>query len=144
MSAITIFPIHPDNGNGWNTSTHFSKVCRGEKNEAEFINCIENNAYSAKDIIQYIPNEYRLENFYTVQYRGIVKSLHIDTGGKPTYFYYLRFNGNIRYYIYFTDIKLQFIPGNPSMIPRTMLPIKEREGQILLYLEVKFLFKFPN
>ena len=70
---------------------------------------------------------------------GLVKSAQINPINpekKPITRYWIKLNGQLRYDIYFTDPKVQFISDDASLIPRTKFVLKENEGVMQIRLKV--------
>ena len=118
----------------------------GNLSGEKFIKCIEENAYTTEDIFSRyeVPNflHYKLEisTFYMLVFYGLVKSLQINPINpekKPVKRYWIKLNGHLRYNIYFTDPKVQFISDDASLIPRTKLVLKQNEGEMRIRLKVK-------
>ena len=144
--AITIFPKNPINGEGWNSTIARNAICKtGDLSGEKFIKCIEENAYTTEDIFSRyeVPNflHYKLEisTFYMLVFYGLVKSLQINPINpekNPITRYWIKLNGHLRYDIYFTDPKVQFISDDASLIPRTKFVLKENEGEMRIRLKV--------
>ena len=70
---------------------------------------------------------------------GLVKSLQINPINpekEPATRYWIKLNGQLRYDIYFTDPKVQFISDDASLIPRTKFVLKENKGEMRIRLKV--------
>ena len=140
FTGITIFSVNPDTGSGWKIDTNLDELeetlCRDRGTGADFLQCVEESAYTIEDIIP--PNDcsqnLKVENFFMMSHSGLVKSIEDFSGKEKTE---LPLNGNLTYNIYLSDPSLPFITTNPRVIPRSMISLKQREGVVMQYFTVR-------
>ena len=127
-------------GYGWNATTeitglHYDEsegtLCNHETAGAQFVQCVENYAFSEKEVIRNY-HFYDISTFVTTSFLGLLKSLQLQL--HQTNNTVLELNGEIRYLIYITDPKLQFVTSNPRAIPRTRLSLDKDEGMVIVFL----------
>ena len=101
--VITVLPINPKRGMGWKSGD--DRACM-EYRGTEFIDCIEKNAFSSKEVFlnNTRPWPVTSKHFYT---NNITAVLHyVEDGGitqKITDTMTLALNSSLQYYIHFTD-----------------------------------------
>ena len=140
FTGITIFSVNPDTGSGWKIDTNLDELeetlCRDRGTGENFLQCVEESAYTIEDIIP--PNDcsqnLKVENFFMMSHSGLVKSIEDFSGKEKTE---LPLNGNLTYNIYLSDPSLPFITTNPRVIPRSMISLKQREGVVIQYFTVR-------
>ena len=108
-------------------------LCKNLTAGKDFMKCVEHNAFSQKDIIR-SSHLYNISTFVTTNFLGLLRSLqmHLHHDRRTT----LYLDGEIRYIIYITDPKMQFITSNPRAIPRTRLSLDKNEGMVIVFLQV--------
>ena len=79
-----------------------------------FTQCIEENAYSTDEIILTNATFFKVNTFFMLAFKGLVKSLDIppDCINDRDESHRITLNGNITYNLYLTDPKLPFITHN--------------------------------
>ena len=118
--------------------------CRRLKGN-KFIQCIENNSYSAKNMnLTFHPkNSVNVKHFYTNQQYAVVQNLEI----KPNEISYnfphstlrIRMDMRFNYLIAIMDAKLNFFTvSSPDLFPRLILnwKAKDEEESMLIYMKV--------
>ena len=152
---ITIFPMNPEKGHGWNSNITVDALqtrvppvgmesndtwvdivptCKDHSGK-KFIQCIENNTYSSKEIIRRHGESIKVEPFFMFGYVGLAHSLQIVSG--ETYLPTIMFNGKLRYFVHLTDPNLELFTLNPTTA-RTRVSLNVDEGLMLLYIKVHF------
>ena len=138
--VITVLPINPKSGMGWKSGD--DRACM-EYRGTEFIDCIEKNAFSSKEVFlnNTRPWPVTSKHFYT---NNITAVLHyVEDGGitqKITDTLILALNSSLQYYIHFTDPKLQVTSDNPNIVPRILLTLKEHGDGFIVYLKVYYIY----
>ena len=156
---ITIFPMNPEKGHGWNSNITVDALqtrvppvgmesndtwvdivpaCKDHSGK-KFIQCIENNTYSSKEIIRRHGESIKVEPFFMFGYVGLAHSLKILS--QNNHLPIIMLNGKLRYFIFLTDPNLAFITLNPNT-PRTSVSLNIEEGLVLLHLKVEIQIKF--
>ena len=114
----------------------------------QFIKCIENEVYNSQDVILNRTYWYAVnvkQAYASHQIGFIVQSLEMESGVMtfhvPTTVD-IALNPNLAYTISFTDPKLQFLSGSPSVFPRSDLSLNMTAGTFILYLQVWFMISF--
>ena len=134
--VITVLPINPKSGMGWKSGD--GRVCM-EYRGTEFIDCIETNAFSSKEVLLNTTRSWPVtsKHFYTNNISAVLH--YVEDGGitqKVTDTLILALNSSLQYYIQFTDPKLQVISDSPNIVPRILLTLKERGDGFIVYLKV--------
>ena len=157
---------NPSTGVGWKTANNFQLTqtpvtqCEGETGD-KLIKCIEENAYSASDII--IPNynfqpiykDDKVDHYlvsdtnksihvlshYMNDYNGIVHVLQADPGiisEQVNSTLQLLLNNTFSYFFVVTDPKLMVATARPDSVPTTIIKLEQGTGTRFLFFKVIF------
>ena len=138
--VITVLPINPKSGMGWKSGD--DRACM-EYRGTEFIDCIEKNAFSSKEVFLNTTRSWPVtsKHFYTNNISAVLH--YVEDGGitqKITDTLILALNSSLQYYIHFTDPKLQVTSDNPNIVPRILLTLKEHGDGFIVYLKVYYIY----
>ena len=138
--VITVLPINPKSGMGWKSGD--DRACM-EYRGTEFIDCIEKNAFSSKEVFLNTTRSWPVtsKHFYTNNISAVLH--YVEDGGitqKVTDTLILALNSSLQYYIHFTDPKLQVTSDNPNIVPRILLTLKEHGDGFIVYLKVYYIY----
>ena len=137
-------------------------ICNGTIGETmeKFIECIEENSYSAHDVLRFsnsiLRPIYKDDKIYHLYASHINKSIHVkpqyvdDYNGMGLFLYsdpgfisekmdstlQLHLVNNISYYIVIADPKLMIATARPDSAPTTMIKLKKGAGMTYLFLKV--------
>ena len=140
LIAITIVPQNPktEYGLGW-------KVEEGceDSSEEEYIQCIEEIAYTKEDIFTDFANEeLKANTFFVGWMEGLSQSLDVDKGKISNNFYLtmaISLNNSLSYQIVIMDPKIQIFSEIPQTYPITRVSLLNRfVGALQVYLKVKY------
>ena len=132
-----------------------------------FIECIEDHAYSTKDIIlnaDATNAQFKSTPIYTDHMGGIAQFLKLDeemlgNSAVPEEILgpclldrqkceldsrVIRLNPNISYFVFIVDRKLQSFTEVPGEISRTMITLNPFSGYVRIFLKVKFTRQPPT
>ena len=133
--AITILP-DPITGVGFKNANH--KNCK-ETNGEEFIQCVEQNAFTVNETFIEQMNYFDVKLFYIDdKVRGLGQSVIIKPGvikNTLTRTISLKMNPNMSYEIAIIDPTLQFSSGVTDSIPKLLIAFKENAGFTALFLK---------
>ena len=102
--AIGIFPTNPKTAKGWKNGDTFS--CDEETGE-QFIKCIQDETYSAQDVLLTTNNSSDLTTVFSEEWNGLAHFLDVDIEFDKTRFAFLQLNPNISYLLLVADPKLK-------------------------------------
>ena len=107
-------------------------------NGQQFIQCIEQNAYSANEVIFSSEESFQITPAFFSNLSSIVYSFEVFPGTKGRHHDQttVELNPNLSYSIGITDPKLQIATLNPFVVSRSVLQLTERAGDINLFLKV--------
>ena len=128
---ITVF--NPFSGGEWKVEEE--TYCNNGENGKQFIQCIEQKAYSIKDIVTSSNYSFKAKPVYFGF--GLIQSLEFDIGMiSHDSSFKIPLSQNQSYLIRFTDRKLMLQFGNPYSVPRTTLQVDKTARHHYIYLKL--------
>ena len=133
LAAVTLLPVNPEDGKGWKSLNKSS--CTIERTGKQFFECLEDKAYSSKDILQTIFHPYveATKHFESV-FHGFSQSLEIKRDISSEYLSIPLMNVSV--YALLRDPKLQFMTASSETMKRTLLTVESNMGVLYVYLKV--------
>ena len=96
-----------------------------------FISCIEDRAFTAKDIFPFERTYLEMNPYFIGHGNGLVQSVKIETGvisKNVVSSLGIKINPNISYFLVLTDQKLHATSNNIDVVPRTVITLKPNGG----------------
>ena len=129
---ITVF--NPLSGGEWKVEEE--TYCNNGKSGKQFIQCIEQKAYSIQDIVTTSNYSFKAKPVYFGF--GLIQTLEFEIGMiSHDSSFKIPLSQNQSYLIRFTDTKLMLQFGNPYSVPRTTLQVDKTARHHYIYLKVK-------
>ena len=120
------------------------KECK-ETNGKQFIECMENRAFSIDDIFPFEKSSFNTIPYYADDTIGLVHSVKIDSGvisKNQASTLAIKLSQNISYFLVLADPKLQSTSNSLELVPRTIIILKENAGLVTFILkEIMFLLR---
>ena len=129
--------MHPHDGGGWKNA-HPASCHTANETEEQFIQFIEENAYSSMDIFLSQNNSFSVQPFFVNDWYLLAQLLEVDAGviSHDLSTLNISLNPDLSYYVRIVDPKLQTIIRNPYTIPRTLINLKQNAGRVQAYFKV--------
>ena len=136
ITAIVIVISNPDiDDGGWKCDND----C--ESNGVQFLQCIEECAFSQKEIFPFLNKSLRVQTVYANKFQGLIHFLELDNG-MISHDYWSSIaiplnSTNISYTIFFMDTKIQMYTDRYDTLPLTKIEIQRGQIKIAqVYLQV--------
>ena len=143
-SNILVITILPWNRTGWKNDKD-DIPCKEEDKGKKFIECIENNTYTAKELLTTgqdfsTPEKYltKCKGYFANNMSAIHQYFMIDPGDityESQTTLWITLNKSLNYYIYLMDPKLHITSDSPDIVPRILLTLN-KNTQLFFHYKV--------
>ena len=143
-SNILVITILPWNRTGWKNDKD-DIPCKEEDKGKKFIECIENNSYTAKELLLTgehfsTPEKYltKSKGYFANNMSAIHQYFNIDPGDityESQTTLWITLNTSVNYYIYLMDPKLHITSDSPDIVPRILLTLN-KNTQLFFHYKV--------
>ena len=143
-SNILVITILPWNRTGWKNDED-DIPCKEEDKGKKFIECVENNSYTAKELLLTgvdfsTPEKYltKSKGYFANNMSAIHQYFTIDPGDityESQTTLWITLNKSLNYYIYLMDPKLHITSDSPDIVPRILLTLN-KNTQLFFHYKV--------